>query len=215
MTLFLLMIISMGTSENDQVSKIGKLGLIDGNLVIIATKFSFLWPSFSTIFWKYMIQTSYQKFVQSKLVFHYNSFLCRRRCLYLQKSSDSKMFCDQKKLGRYDDQFFFKMHEKYMIQMNFHLPNLYFKKISYCARDGTSISKNNNQIKNNLVIILTIFPKNGNLVTKHFAVTRFLEIEAPPFAQKGIRTKYKFWSYKFLIWCLHHVFSKNCGKTWS
>ena len=94
----------MGTSDIDQVSKIGKLGLIDGNLVIIATKFSFLWPSFSTIFWKYMIQTSYQKFVQSKLVFHYNSFLCRRRCLYLQKSSDSEMFCDQKKLGRYDDQ---------------------------------------------------------------------------------------------------------------
>ena len=95
---------SMGTSDIDQVSKIGKLGLIDGNLVIIATKFSFLWPSFSTIFWKYMIQTSYQKFVQSKLVFHYNSFLCKRRCLYLQKSSDSEMFCDQKKLGRYHDQ---------------------------------------------------------------------------------------------------------------
>ena len=94
----------MGTSDIDQVSKIGKLGLIDGNLVIIATKFSFLWPSFSTIFWKYMIQTSYQKFVQSKLVFHYNSFLCKRRCLYLQKSSCSEIFCDQKKLGRYDDQ---------------------------------------------------------------------------------------------------------------
>ena len=85
--------------------------------------------------------------------------------------------------------------------MNFHLPNLYFKKISYCARDGTSISKNNNQIKNNLVIIMTIFPKNGNLVviatkfflvTKYFAVTRFLEIETPPFAQKEIRMKYKF-----------------------
>ena len=95
---------SMGTSDIDQVSKIGKLGLIDGNLVIIATKFSFLWPSFSTIFWKYMIQTSYQKSVQSKLVFHSNSFLCKRRCLYLQKSSDSEMFCDQKKLGRYHDQ---------------------------------------------------------------------------------------------------------------
>ena len=85
--------------------------------------------------------------------------------------------------------------------MNLHLPNLYFKKISYCARDGTSISKNNNQIKNNLVIIMTIFPKNGNLVaiatkfffvTKYFTVTRFLEIEAPPFVQKGIRMKYKF-----------------------
>ena len=84
--------------------KIVKLGLIDGNLVIIATKFSFLWPSFSTIFWKYMIQTSYQKFVQSKLVLHSNSFLCKRMCLYLQKSSDSKMFCDQKKLGGYHDQ---------------------------------------------------------------------------------------------------------------
>ena len=35
-------IASMGTSDIDQVSKIGKLGLIDGNLVIIATKFSFL-----------------------------------------------------------------------------------------------------------------------------------------------------------------------------
>ena len=88
-----------------------------------------------------------------------------------------------------------------MIQINLHLPNLYFKKISYCARDGTSISKNNNQIKNNLVIIMTIFPKNGNLVmieaifflvTKHFAVTTFLEIETPPFAQKGIKMKYKF-----------------------
>tara|TARA_Y100001956_G_scaffold16820_1_gene16453 strand:+ start:51 stop:332 length:282 start_codon:yes stop_codon:yes gene_type:complete len=93
------------------------------------------------------------------------------------------------------------MHEKHMIQIKLHLPNLYFKKISYCARDGTSISKNNNQIKNNLVITMTIFPKNGNLVviatkfflvTKYFAVTRFLEIEAPPFAQKGIRMKYKF-----------------------
>ena len=84
--------------------KIVKLGLIDGNLVIIATKFSFLWPSFSTIFWKYMIQTSYQKFVGSKLVFYSNSFLYKRRCLYLQKSSDSEIFCDQKKLGRYHDQ---------------------------------------------------------------------------------------------------------------
>ena len=132
-------------------------------------------------------------------------------------------FCDQKKLGRYDDQvsimmtkFFLKVHEKHMIQMNLHLPNLYFKKISYWAKDGTSISKNNNQIKNNLVIIMTIFPKNGNLVmiatkfflvTKHFAVTWFLEIEAPPFAHKGIRMKYKFWQYKFLIQCLDHVLS--------
>ena len=36
------LLVSMGTSDIDQVSKIGKLGLIDGNLVIIATKFSFL-----------------------------------------------------------------------------------------------------------------------------------------------------------------------------
>ena len=95
---------SGGTSDNDQVSKIGKLGLIDGNLVVSATKFPLWWPSFFTIFWKYMIQTSYQKSLGSKLVFHSNSFLCKRRCLYLQKSSDSEMFCDQKKLGRYDDQ---------------------------------------------------------------------------------------------------------------
>ena len=40
----------------------------------------------------------------------------------------------------------------------------------------------------NLVIIATKF----FLVTKYFAATRFLEIEAPPFAQKGIRMKYKF-----------------------
>ncbi len=84
--------------------KIGKLGLIDGNLVVSATKFPLWWPSFFTIFWKYMIQTSYQKSLRSKLVFHSNSFLCKRRCLYLQKSSDSEIFCDQKKLGRYHDQ---------------------------------------------------------------------------------------------------------------
>ena len=118
-------LISRGTSDIDQVSKIGKLGLIDGNLVIIATKFSFLWPSFSTIFWKYMIQTSYQKFVQSKLVFHYNSFLCKRRCLYLQKSSDSEMFCDQKNLVAMMTKFplwwpsFSTIFWKYMIQTSY------------------------------------------------------------------------------------------------
>ena len=97
-------IISMGTSENDQVSQNcetwsdrRKLGHNCDQVFTFMTKFS-------TIFWKYMIQSSYQKSLGSKLVFHSNSFLCKRMCLYLQKSSDSEMLCDQKKLGRYHDQ---------------------------------------------------------------------------------------------------------------
>ena len=192
----------MGTSDIDQVSKIGKLGLIDGNLVIIVTKFSFLWPSFSTIFWKYMIQTSYQKFVQSKLVFHYNSFLCKRRCLYLQKSSCSEIFCDQKKLGRYDDQvsammtkFFLKCMKntwsKHPIKNSYN-QNLYFILIPFCAKGGVSISKNIVTAKcfvtkKNLVAIMTKFPFFGKMVmimTKLFLIwLLFFEIEVPSLAQ--------------------------------
>ena len=78
-----------------------------------------------------------------------------------------------------------------MIQMNLHSPNLYLKNISYCERDCTYILINNNQFKNNHDHF-TIKRKLGHdsdqvfLVTKYFSVTRFLEIETPPFAQKEI-----------------------------